>query len=233
MQAKEVQVQLAAPIEDDDELQDLGQLGGRGAAVSAEEEHMPRLRGWRPLRGDGESLFSQDGGDAQLQFGKFHATEEGELEAVEHEGAQEAGLSRMPAQDVDDVTKAVPGAVEKVLKQLQQKVFAAQNGELKVPRGPGAARPSLDGRAGANHTPVSAAPSAGGGPPRAGSPRGAARNKQEVDTELLLEKEQTIAELREMVGIMSEKIQKLEQLVKVKDQKLEAMGQKMQRFGVS
>jgi len=36
-----------------------------------------------------------------------------------------------------------------------------------------------------------------------------------------------------MVGIMSEKIQKLEQLVKVKDQKLEAMGQKMQRFGVS
>lgn len=36
--------------------------------------------------------------------------------------------------------------------------------------------------------------------------------QMEVDTELLLEKEQAIAELREMVGIMSEKIKKLEQL---------------------
>jgi len=40
--------------------------------------------------------------------------------------------------------------------------------------------------------------------------------QQEVDTELLLEKEQTISELQEMVGIMSEKIKKLEQLVKIK-----------------
>merc|ERR1719253_1307444 len=138
-------------------------------------------------------------------------------------------------QDVDEISKASPGAVERVLKQLQEKVLAAQNGELKVPRsGPG--RPSLVApERGAVSTPSSATPSAAAPvPARAGvvAAVGAA-GKREMDSELLLEKEQTIAELREMVGIMSEKIQKLEQLVKVKDQKLEAMGQKLQRYGLA
>lgn len=42
----------------------------------------------------------------------------------------------------------------------------------------------------------------------------------QVDTELLIEKEQTIQELRETIGILEIKLKKFEQLVKLKDQKV-------------
>merc|ERR1712125_124113 len=57
--------------------------------------------------------------------------------------------------------------------------------------------------------------------------------QQEVDAELLVEKEQTIHELREMVTIMSEKIKKLEQLVRLKDSKIEALNDKLRNYGLS
>lgn len=56
--------------------------------------------------------------------------------------------------------------------------------------------------------------------------------QQEVDVELLAEKEQKISELTEMVEIMSEKMRKLEQLVRIKDSKIEALSKKMEKHGV-
>lgn len=46
------------------------------------------------------------------------------------------------------------------------------------------------------------------------------RGLQDVDTEILVEKETTICELRETVLILETKIQKLEQLLRLKDQKI-------------
>lgn len=152
-------------------------------------------------------------------------------------------------QDLDDVIKAAPGAVERVLSVLQEKVSQAANRQLKVAMpsrpsigsvskdsagpGPGPGRPPLPG-------PLSSAPASDRSLPAAprtekeASPAPRLQKMQlEVDTELLLEKEQAIAELREMVGIMTEKIKKLEQLVRIKDSKIEALTQKLQKHGLA
>lgn len=49
----------------------------------------------------------------------------------------------------------------------------------------------------------------------------------QVDTELLVEKEQTIQELRETIGILEIKLKKFEQLVKLKDQKIQTLTGKL------
>jgi len=51
--------------------------------------------------------------------------------------------------------------------------------------------------------------------------------QRDVDTEILVEKEQTIQELRETVDILETKIRKLEQLVKLKDTKITSLQQKL------
>jgi len=140
-------------------------------------------------------------------------------------------------QDVEDTINAVPGAVERVLRVLQEKVIQVQEGQLKyrapvasvVPRV--AATPDNHQRlasAGGHHDPPHSS-----GPAREREVRRAEKYANEVDAELLVEKEQTIAELREMVGIMSEKIKKLEQLVRIKDAKIDAMGSKLQKYGLA
>jgi len=52
--------------------------------------------------------------------------------------------------------------------------------------------------------------------------------QRDVDTEILVEKEQTIQELRETVDILETKIRKLEQLVKLKDTKITSLQAKVQ-----
>ena len=47
--------------------------------------------------------------------------------------------------------------------------------------------------------------------------------RQGVDEELLIEKEETIQELRETVEILELKVKKLEQLVRLKDSKIQAL----------
>ncbi len=54
--------------------------------------------------------------------------------------------------------------------------------------------------------------------------------KNQVDTELLIEKEQTIQELRETIGILEIKLKKFEQLVKLKDQKIHTLSNKLQEY---
>jgi len=171
-------------------------------------------------------------------------------------------------QDIEELIKAGPGAIERVLKVLHDKIIQAQNGGLKAARGPSrpSATPSEGGRAASsgddgglpdrhrgheddrhrgheddrrrNPPPRERESQHHGGVPHghagAASPAAAAQKYQkEVDAELLVEKEQTIAELREMVVIMSEKIKKLEQLVRIKDSKIDALNQKLQKYGLA
>ena len=51
-----------------------------------------------------------------------------------------------------------------------------------------------------------------------------------VDAEILIEKEQTIQELRETIGILEIKLKKFEQLVKLKDQKIQTLSNKLQEY---
>lgn len=57
--------------------------------------------------------------------------------------------------------------------------------------------------------------------------------QKQVDTELLIEKEQTIQELRETIGILEIKLKKFEQLVKLKDQKIQTLTNKLQEMQIS
>ena len=54
---------------------------------------------------------------------------------------------------------------------------------------------------------------------------------KEVDTEILVEKEQTIQELRDTVEILELKIKKLEQLVRLKDSKIHTLQAKLRQVG--
>lgn len=56
--------------------------------------------------------------------------------------------------------------------------------------------------------------------------------QRQVDTEILIEKEQTIQELRETVDILELKVKKLEQLVRIKDSKIHTMANKMAEAGL-
>ena len=57
--------------------------------------------------------------------------------------------------------------------------------------------------------------------------------QRQVDTEILIEKEQTIQELRETVEILELKVKKLEQLVRIKDSKIHAMHGKLVEAGLT
>jgi len=151
------------------------------------------------------------------------------------------------AQDLEDVTKAAPGAIERLLKVLQDRILEAKREGLKAGRVGGGARPSATPESGRAREDSNGRLSSGAGDgrrsqePPASRPRSdpappdpaVQRYQPEVDAELLIEKEQTIAELREMVVIMSEKIKKLEQLVRIKDSKIDALGQKLQKYNLA
>ena len=53
------------------------------------------------------------------------------------------------------------------------------------------------------------------------------RIQRQVDAELLNEKDQTILELRETIVVMSSKIKKLEQLIRIKDKQIDSYQDKL------
>ena len=53
-----------------------------------------------------------------------------------------------------------------------------------------------------------------------------------VDSEIIMEKESTICQLKETIEILELKIKKLEQLVKLKDAKIGNLSNKMQSAGI-
>jgi len=138
------------------------------------------------------------------------------------------------AEDIQDIITAKPNGIEKVLLALMDKV----NRALKAGVVPSSGRPSVseppappivDRR---DRPPmVGENGSRAATPSKAGNPS-MQRFVREVDTELLVEKEQTIAQLRDQAELLQEKIKKLEQLVRIKDSKIEAMQQKLQKYGL-
>ena len=118
--------------------------------------------------------------------------------------------------DVQDVCTSKPGAIERALLDLRAKL-ATYKPRRGGGRGPGAT-------AGGSRS-VAPAPSAAA--PAHTAPSGGGM-QQQVDAELLIEKEQDIQELRETVEILEFKVQKLEQLVRLKDAKIQTLTQAQQ-----
>ncbi len=54
-----------------------------------------------------------------------------------------------------------------------------------------------------------------------------------IDAEILIEKEQTIQQLKETIEILELKVKKLEQLVKLKDAKILNLSNKLQSAGIT
>lgn len=79
---------------------------------------------------------------------------------------------------------------------------------------------------------VAPAPGPAAPPAGAGAAAGAATLQTEVDSEILLEKEQSIQELKATVGILETKIRKLEQLVQLKEARIQTLTAKLQQAGI-
>lgn len=138
--------------------------------------------------------------------------------------------------ELDAIVNNQPQAVERMLKQLQAKM--AEYGRLNKQVDAGAGQqpaPATNTRA-TPRAPASAAPAArrlplgpgaagggGGGLPHLGAHDGGV-------AELLAEKDHNIRELRETVDILEIKIQKLEQLVRLKDSKIATLQGKLQTY---
>lgn len=112
-----------------------------------------------------------------------------------------ATLSRA---DIEAICQAAPGAIEKFLHSLRLKITRYK----QQPPTSSADPPAL---------------SAKRGTPRTTDVRSREALQQEVDQELLIEKEQEIQELRETIDILEQKVAKLEQLVRLKDAKIQKL----------
>lgn len=128
----------------------------------------------------------------------------------------------IPKPLIEDVATAKPGAVEFVLNAVQIKM--AKYRERKV-SGEGHSGGSQSGGNNAQHQDGRsvAQRNSGGGENR---DAGGNRNKDVgavIDEEILMEKEQQIRELQETVEILELKVAKLEQLVRLKDNKIQKL----------
>lgn len=133
---------------------------------------------------------------------------------------------QIPRSSIEDIVNCRPGAIESVLNSLQLKM--ARYREKKAMSGAGTPREdsiatsrSSPGGKGSAAQPLSARK----GMAAARQPGSGAKNAKSVmasvDEELLLEKEAHIRELQETVEILELKVAKLEQLVRLKDTKLQ------------
>ena len=110
----------------------------------------------------------------------------------------------LPRADVEAVCQCAPGAVERVLNTLQLKMARYRANQQR--------RKEAKATTQANNEAVA--------PPPA---KAKASLQADVDQELLVEKEQEIHDLRETVDILEQKIAKLEQLVRLKDAKIQKL----------
>eukprot|EP00922_Rhytidocystis_sp_ex-Travisia-forbesii_P050725 GHVS01075344.1.p1 GENE.GHVS01075344.1~~GHVS01075344.1.p1 ORF type:complete len:228 (-),score=55.17 GHVS01075344.1:279-962(-) len=117
---------------------------------------------------------------------------------------------RIHQDDIEDIIESKPGAVERVLYGFQRSV-GDMKAHLKA-EGGGRVKPSRS-------SPVIKPED---------DDDDIAQLKREVDTDILLDREETIHELQETNMILKEKIKHLEQLVKLKDAKVEALTKALQ-----
>lgn len=120
----------------------------------------------------------------------------------------------IPRPVVEDIVACKPGAVEQVLNTLQYKM--AKYRERKQPES------SPVGGSRTEDEQVSRATESDRGTNR-NQAVGGAKVKSAVDNEILLEKEEQIRELQETVEILELKVAKLEQLLRLKDSKIQKL----------
>lgn len=131
----------------------------------------------------------------------------------------------IPRSSIEEIVNGKPGAVEIVLNSLQFKMakYREQKNDFQEPLSPLYESSTRRGHV----SPKSASkvlPSSGREvPPQNGR---AMLMMASVDDEILMEKEQQIRELQETVGILELKMAKLEQLVRLKDNKIQKLLQK-------
>lgn len=138
----------------------------------------------------------------------------------------------IPPKTIDDIVNCRAGAIEGVLNVLQFKMAKfREKGKADSP-GPSekaAGRPEPHHQAPSHHS-HNAEPVRGGGAQHSEPARGVnkapanrAVQSNVVESEILIEKEQQIRELQETVEILELKIAKLEQLVRLKDNKIQSL----------
>mmetsp|Transcript_22550 Transcript_22550/g.29516 ORF Transcript_22550/g.29516 Transcript_22550/m.29516 type:complete len:227 (+) Transcript_22550:65-745(+) len=133
---------------------------------------------------------------------------------------------QIPQEDLNKIINCEPGAIEATLFKIQQKII--QYLARKQTRGqkPSRSKQPQARQSGSVQNGEIGSQSNGMGGNQIDAltdPRGSDQNhnlQTEVDQELLLEREQTIQELRETIGILELKVAKLEQLVRLKDTKI-------------
>eukprot|EP01061_Rhynchopus_euleeides_P021609 TRINITY_DN35237_c0_g1_i1.p2 TRINITY_DN35237_c0_g1~~TRINITY_DN35237_c0_g1_i1.p2 ORF type:complete len:237 (+),score=86.67 TRINITY_DN35237_c0_g1_i1:62-712(+) len=132
--------------------------------------------------------------------------------------------------EIDAITTCVPGAIERFLRALQTKIQQIQ--QKKVQR-----------QHQQDHMPMQMQPAAprgaaapmpgGGGPPMHGG--GAAyppAQPSSVHMQIIAEKDEAIAEHKETIDILELKVKKLEQLIRLKDSKIQTQAAKLHQHGI-
>eukprot|EP00756_Hemistasia_phaeocysticola_P010017 Hpha_TRINITY_DN14982_c3_g1::TRINITY_DN14982_c3_g1_i1::g.143343::m.143343 len=134
-------------------------------------------------------------------------------------------------EEVTEIVTCVPGAIERLLRALQTKIVQIQQKKRqREVEGGGYSDPGSYPAA-----PAASVPSSGGGGRGAwggvhaqyrgaSSTSHAAGAAQEgVHIQVIREKDETIRELKETIDILELKVRKLEQLVQLKDQKIQSL----------
>jgi len=135
-------------------------------------------------------------------------------------------------QDLDEIIRASPGAIERVLRVLQDKIVQVQKLGLPGKQLQGAVGGEVPVRGGTSDSGGREGYNRGGTSDSGGRYDGGGRQGG-GNAAQNAEKDQTIKELREMVDILMKKVKALEQLVALKESKLEAMSVKLAKHGLS
>ena len=109
--------------------------------------------------------------------------------------------------EIDSLVNCQPDAVERLLKTVKSKIEAYKPTSEEI------------------ISPIKSAAAKKG--------KEVSSVQQQIEGELLNEKEQTIQELKETIDIMEVKIKKLEQLVKLKDTKIQALSNMLVQNGIA
>eukprot|EP00999_Lentomonas_sp_LEN2_P000209 NODE_1203_length_957_cov_78.695181_g1158_i0.p1 GENE.NODE_1203_length_957_cov_78.695181_g1158_i0~~NODE_1203_length_957_cov_78.695181_g1158_i0.p1 ORF type:complete len:221 (+),score=40.66 NODE_1203_length_957_cov_78.695181_g1158_i0:171-833(+) len=117
--------------------------------------------------------------------------------------------------DMQDVCTCVPGAIERVLANLRLKIQQVETKRAIASQQRAEAPRQTASRPPPGFEDDVPAPRRGGG--------GHGGGHGGVPIEIIQEKDETINEMRETINILELKIRKLEQLVKIKDHKIQAL----------
>jgi hypothetical protein len=146
----------------------------------------------------------------------------------------------IPKETVEDIANCKPGVVEHVLNSLQFKMAKYREKKPSSPREEDPSPRAVAPQGGRDRRYEQQPPAAARGaavserseirnvprqsqPLQPQQPKNKASVMASVDEEILLEKEQQIRELQETVEILELKIAKLEQLVRIKDNKIQKL----------